>query len=246
MTFVVAVHRCAKTSTMIRFIKPGPGKNMLATDLLENLPYFKGLSAEEVERIADKVTQLKFSDGEIIFLEGEPCEGLFVVKSGEVRIFKSSPEGREQVMLRARQGDSFNDVPIFDGGPNPASASAVADTIVYLIPKEVVLSTIGDNPAAKAILKLFASRLRHLSLMVEDLSFRTVISRLAKLLLDQAVVEDGPSPVKRLTQAEMAAMVGSVRDVVGRALKHLEKSGLIKIKGARILVVRPDELRKLL
>ena len=181
MTFVLAAHRYAYHSTMIRFIKPGGGNKVIAIDLLGNLPYVKGLGAEEIERVADKVTQLDFNAGEIIFLEGEPCQGLFVVKSGEVRVFKSSPEGREQVMLRARQGDSFNDVPIFDSGSNPASASAVTDTIVYLIPKEVVVSTIGDNPAARAILKQFASRLRPLSLMVEDLSFRTVVSRLAKL-----------------------------------------------------------------
>ena len=217
-----------------------------AADLLSKLPYFEGLGSEEIERVVGEVALVEFSGGEIVFLEGEPCRGLYVVKSGQVRVFKSSLEGREQVMLVAGAGDSFNDVPIFDNGANPASASAVTDTAVYLVPKEAVLSAIGDSPPARATLKMLAGRLRRLTMMVEDLSLRTVVSRLARLLLEQAVVEGKSAPVKGLTQAEMAAMIGSVRDVVGRALKHLEQTGAIRIKRARIMIVKPEKLRELL
>ncbi|MBI4303283.1 MAG: Crp/Fnr family transcriptional regulator [Chloroflexi bacterium] len=219
---------------------------MPAPDLLKALPYFASLGSEEMARIAGKALELSFSRGEILFLEGELCRGLYVVKSGLVRIYKSSPEGREQVLMMARPGDSFNDVPLFDGGPNPASASAVDASTVYLIPKEIVLSLLAGCPPARAILKLFATRIRHLTTMVEDLSFRSVVGRLAKLLLDMAVVEGGRSPVKRLTQDEMAAMVGSVRDVIGRALKHMEKAGAIKIQGQRILVIAPERLKEMM
>ena len=118
-----------------------------------------------------------------------------MVKSGRIRIFKSSPEEREQVLLIAKQGDSFNDVPVFDGGPNPASASAFEPSIVYVIPKESLLSIVADCPAAQAIIKLFAARLRHLTTVVEALSFRSVVGRLAKMLLDLAVADGGPSPM---------------------------------------------------
>ncbi len=212
-------------------------------DFLCSVPYFTGLSAEEIDRIGNQVLERSFAKGEVLFLEGEPCRGLYVVKSGRIRVFKSSPEGREQVLLIAGAGDSFNDVPVFDGGPNPASASALEPSTVYLIPKETLLSLIADCPAALAILNLFAARLRHLTMVVEDLSFRSVLSRLAKTLLDLAVVEGGPLPISRLTQGEMAAMVGSVRDVIGRALKALEKTGAIKIEGQRILVTDPEKLR---
>lgn len=214
-------------------------------DFLRSLPYFDSLSPEEIERIGKGIIELSFAKGEVLFLEGEPCRGLYVVKSGRVRIFKSSPEGREQVLLIARAGDSFNDVPVFDGGPNPVSSSALEPSTVYLIPKERLLSLVADCPAALAIIKLFAVRLRHLTMVVEDLSFHTVVSRLAKMLLDLAVVEEGPSPIPRLTQDEMAAMVGSVRDVIGRALRALEQAGAIKIKGQRILVVDPQKLREM-
>lgn len=215
-------------------------------DFLKSVPYFDGLDSEEIERIGQSLRQISFTKGEVVLLEGEPCPGLYVVKSGRVRIFKSSPEGREQVLLIAQAGDSFNDVPVFDGGPNPASASALDSSVVYLIPKETLISLIAGCPTALAIIKLFAARLRHLTSMVEDLSFRRVVSRLAKLLLDLAVLEEGTAPITRLTQDEMAAMVGSVRDVIGRVLRDLEKTGAIKIESHRILVLDPAKLREMI
>ncbi len=215
-------------------------------DFLRSLPYFDTLSPEKIERITKETLELSFAKGQILFLEGESCRGLYVVKSGRIRIFKSSPEGREQILLIARPGDTFNDVPVFDGGHNPASSSALEPSTVYLIPKQTLLSLVADCPAALAIIKQFAARLRHLTILVEDLSFRSVVSRLAKTLLDLAVVQGGPSSVRRLTQDEMAAMVGTVRDVISRALRALEKGGAIKIEGHRILVVDPEKLREMI
>ncbi|MDO8691484.1 MAG: Crp/Fnr family transcriptional regulator, partial [Dehalococcoidia bacterium] len=208
-------------------------------DFLLSLPYFSALSSAEVERIGRAAVERTIERGEVLFLEGEPCIGLYVVKSGMVRVFKSSPEGREQVVLVARPGDSFNDIPVFDGGPNPASSAALERTTVLTIPGETVLSLIKGCPPAAAIIELFARRLRRLTTLVGDLSFRNVISRLAKVLLEVAVSESGPAPAPRLTQEEMAAMVGTVRDVIGRALRLLEKEGAIKLQRQRIVVVDP-------
>ncbi|HYB19420.1 MAG TPA: Crp/Fnr family transcriptional regulator [Thermodesulfobacteriota bacterium] len=217
----------------------------ISMDFLKSIPYFSALSTKELERVRKETAELSFPRGEILFLEGEPCRGLYAVKTGRVRIFKSSPEGREQVLLIAKPGESFNDVPVFDGGPNPASASALEVSEVYLIPKGVLLSLIVDCPAAMAILKLFAARLRYLTSVVEDLSFRSVVSRMARLLLELAVVKGGTAPVPRLTQDEMAARVGSVRDVIGRALKALEGAGAIRMECHRIYVVDVEKLKKM-
>ncbi|MBI4186843.1 MAG: Crp/Fnr family transcriptional regulator [Chloroflexi bacterium] len=214
-------------------------------DFIRSLPYFAGLSDETAGRIEEQIRELSFAKGETLLLEGEPCRGLYVVKTGRVRIFKSSLEGREQVLLIAGPKSTFNDVPVFDGGPNPASGSALEPTTVYVIPREAMLSLVADCPAAMNIIRLFAARLRHLTMLVEDLSFRSVVSRLAKALLDLAVATESQAPVPRLTQDEMAAMIGTVRDVISRALKALEKEGAIKIEGRRILVVDPDKLRKM-
>ncbi|MEW6034531.1 MAG: Crp/Fnr family transcriptional regulator [Chloroflexota bacterium] len=215
-------------------------------DFLRSLPYFATLGETELERVERDTVERSFERGEVLFVEGEPCRGLYAVRSGLVRVFKSSPEGREQVLLLARPGDSFNDIPVFDGGPNPASAAALERSVVLIIPKETVLSLLAGCPPATAVVKLFASRLRHLTTLVGDLSFRSVLSRLSKILLDVAVAEGGPQPAQRLTQEEMAAMVGTVRDVIGRALRLLEKEGAIRLQRQRIVVTRPEKLREML
>ena len=215
-------------------------------DFLRSFPYFSALGPEEIRRIAKKTSERSLARGEVLFLEGAPNSGLYLVKSGRIRIFKSSPDGREQVLLTAGAGATFNDVPVFDGGPNPASASALEPSIVYIVPGETLLALVADCPAARSIIELFAARLRHLTTVVEDLSFRSVVSRLAKMLLDSAVAEGGQSPVPRLTQDEMATIIGSVRDVVGRALRTLQKTNAIKIEGQRILVTDPEKLRRII
>ncbi len=215
-------------------------------DLLRSLPYFAALGPEQMKRIEKDLMEHSFGKREPLFFEGEPCQGLYIVKSGHIRIFKSSPDGREQVLFITKPGDTFNDVPVFDGGPNAASASALEPSTVCIVPKKTLLSLVADCPAALAVIRLLATRLRQLTLLVEDLSFRHVVSRLGKALLDLAVVEDGSSPLPRLTQDEMAAMVGTVRDMISRALRVLEKEGAIKIEGQRILVIEPKILRKII
>jgi len=212
-------------------------------DLLSSLPYFADLGIEEIKRIDNDLTERSFARGEVLFLEGEPCQGLYIVASGRIRVFVSSAEGREQVILIAKAGDTFNDAPVFDGGASPASASAMEPSNVYIVPREMVLSLLADCPAALSIITLLVERLRHLTRLVEDLSFHSVVSRLARTLLDLAVVEGGNSPVRRLTQEEMAAMVGTVRDVIGRTLRALERTGAIKIEGDSIFIVDAEMLR---
>lgn len=215
-------------------------------DFLRSLPYFSALTDEGIEQVGKALQERSFVKGELLFLEGEPSPGLYIVKSGRVRIFKTSPEGKEQVLFIAQPGESFNDVPVFDGGPNPASASALEPTTIYIVPREALLKLIGNCPAALSIIRLLASRLRHLTRLVEDLSFRRVVSRVSKILLEHAAAEGNLTPAQRLTQQEMAAMAGTARDVVGRALKSLEKAGAIRIEGHRIILVNPKTLQEMI
>jgi CRP-like cAMP-binding protein len=217
-----------------------------AAEFFQSLPYFSSFGDEALRRIGRDAVETSFERGQVIFLEGEPCRGMYVVAGGRVRVFKTSTEGREQVLFVAGRGDSFNDVPVFDGGPNPASAAALDASVVYLVPRETLLALVADCPAARAVIGLFARRLRHLTAVVEDLSFRSVLGRLARLLLDTAVAENGPAPPRQMTQDEMAAMVGTVRDVIGRALRQLESSGAIRMERHRILVVSPEKLREIM
>ena len=111
------------------------------TEFLASIPYFAELTPGELDQVAKLVRQRSYVTGEAIFIEGGTCDGLYLVKSGRVRIFKTSAEGREQVLFIARMGDSFNDVPIFDGGPNPATAETMEPSVVCIIPKNDLLAT---------------------------------------------------------------------------------------------------------
>jgi CRP-like cAMP-binding protein len=219
-------------------------------DVLRQVPYFAELDATPLKDLAGQVRERKYKAGEVVLLEGEPCEGLYFVVSGRVKVFKISGEGKEQVLRILGPGRTFNDVPVFDGGSNPGSIATLEPSTVGHIPKGAVLALVEKHSrVAMAAIRLLASRLRALTLMIEDLSLRGVVARVAKLLLDctrgqQTVVEGAPSACARLTQHQIAAMTGSVREVVQRALKALERDGAIRMERARIVVLDPKALER--
>jgi CRP/FNR family transcriptional regulator len=177
--------------------------------------------------------QRSYPAGQIVLLEGAPSSVLYVVQAGRLKLFKTSARGREQVLRLLRPGDMFNEVAVFDDGPNPASAQAIEDCTLYLLRRRDLLRFVAQRPGiALAITRTFARRLREAMTLVEDLSFRDVTSRLAKILLEG---HDGTS-TPRLTQELLAAMAGSRREVVGRALKALSQEGAVKLERGRIHV----------
>src|SRR4030042_1305625 len=182
----------------------------IEVEILKSIPYFTGLSFAELEVIKLHVFEKSANRGELLLLEEEPADAVFFVVSVVLKAFKTSAEGKEQVLCLLRPGDSFNDVPIFDSGPNPASIIAMTPVTLYGISKTDIQTLIREYPSiAINIIKVLAEKVRHFVSLVEDLSFRHVISRIAKLLLEYA--GNGASPRPRLTQQDMAAMVGSAR-----------------------------------
>ncbi len=201
--------------------------------LISSLPYFASLDPEIRASIAATVVRRRYEPDQIIFLEGEPCAGLFIVHSGHVKVYKASPGGREQILLICGPRDSFNDVAVFDGGPNPASAQALDAVELCIIERPAILNLLDRHPKlAQAVVAVLAARCRALVGMVEDLSLRTVTGRLAKLLLDQAS-DAGSVP---LTRQQMAARMGTIREMVSRALRELEAEGLIRREGRQIVI----------
>ena len=211
--------------------------------LSEN-PYFSGLGLPELDSIKHLFSEERAERGEIILLEGEPTDRLFFVATGVVKLFRVSAEGKEQTLELVRPGGSINEVPVFDGGPNPASAQAMGPALLYIISKTDLESILRGHPGvALNVVKVLASRIRHLVSLVEDLSFRHVIGRVAKILLEHA--GDGARPGQRLTQQEMAAIAGTAREVVGRSLKTLEERGIIKLEHHRIVVTDEEALKQM-
>jgi len=216
----------------------------IQVEFLKNSPYFSGLSTEALDSIAKLTFEKRVEKGEIFLLEGESDEVLYFVASGAVKIFKTSAEGKEQILEIARPGDSLNDVAVFDGGPNLASAQAMRPVVLYGVRKNNLEVIIRDYPQVAAnVTRVLARRVRYLVSLVEDLSFKHVIGRIAKILLQYA--GSGTDTGQRLTQQEMAAMAGTVREVVGRSLKVLEEEGAIKLDHHRIIITDREALKKI-
>jgi CRP-like cAMP-binding protein len=217
----------------------------IQVDILKRTPYFSGLSPAALDSIAKLIFEKKVERGEIFLLEGEADEVLYFVASGAVKVFKTSAEGKEQILDIARPGDSFNDVAVFDGGPNPAAAQAMAPVVLYGVRKNHLEAIIQDYPqVATNVIRVLADRIRYLVSLVEDLSFKHVIGRIAKILLEYA--GSGTGTGQRLTQQDMAAMAGTVREVVGRSLKVLEEKGIIKLDHHRIIIADREALKKII
>ncbi len=213
-------------------------------EYLKSIPYFKGLSPVELDLIRQLVFERKVERGEIVLFEGEPASALYFVVSGAIKVFKTSVEGKEQILSIVRPGESFNDVPVFDDGLNPASAQAMGPVLLYELKKNELTTLLQNHPQiATNTIRVLAEQVRNLVLLVEDLSFRHVISRVARILLEHA--SDGASPGQRLTQQEMAAMAGSAREVVGRSLKTLEEDGIIRLERHRIVIINREALKEM-
>jgi CRP/FNR family transcriptional regulator len=206
--------------------------------LLRSIPYFAAASEGLAERVARECVERSFAAGERIFTEGENAgvASLHIVISGVVRIFKVSLEGREQVLRLMQQGDSFADVAAFDGGPYPANADPLEPSRLLLVPRSLLASALREEPdIALGALRIMAGRLRHMTALVEDLSLRRVTSRVAKHLLDDSVQV-------HLNQSQLAALLGTSREMISRSLHSLEDAGYIDLAGPRIRVLERERL----
>src|SRR6516165_7276522 len=211
--------------------------------VLRKTQLFATLTEGEMRTLCSRVSNRRFARGETLFSEGDPCHGLFVVAAGRIRIFKLSPSGREQVLAVEGPGSSFAELPVFDGGVYPASASALEDAEVLFISREDFQNYCCEHPeVALKVLAVVGSRLRRLVGIIEDLSFTTVRQRLISLLLKLAQTEGKKTErgvVFRLpgSHQELANQLGTVRELISRNLMRLQAEGLLEVD-AREVVVR--------
>jgi len=209
---------------------------------LARVPIFSGLTESELLFLAQRAVPRHFSTGETVFGEGQPCAGLYVVESGHIRIFKSSPGGREQVLSIDGPGSSVAELPVFDGGSYPASVTAVDEATLLFVSKQDFQSLCLAHPeVALKVLRVVGARLRRLVGIIEELSFTTVRHRLASFLLRVAKKEgkrtsEGVEIVMPVSNQELASQIGTVRELVSRNLSRLQGEGIIKIDGRTVIV----------
>jgi CRP/FNR family cyclic AMP-dependent transcriptional regulator len=219
--------------------------NRQTKTLLKNVPYFRTLDDIALETVAREMVVRHYRAGEVIFLEGDPDAGLHLIATGLCRVFRISEAGREHVLATLGPGDSCNEVPVVDGGLNPANLAALEDSTVWVISGESLTRLRQHYPVLnEIIIKNLAMRCRQLVQRVYNLSFLSVSGRLASFLLQQTDQSNALSR-RRWTQDEIAAHLDTVREMVGRALKELQEAELIAIDRHRIEVLDREGLKDL-
>ncbi|MCZ2110928.1 MAG: Crp/Fnr family transcriptional regulator [Dehalococcoidia bacterium] len=207
-------------------------------------PLFQGLDSETLALLASGSTRRRYTAGATVFKEGDTPDGLYVVESGWVRAVKMSPQGREQVLQFIGPGEPFNTVALFSRS-NPATAMALEESVVRVVSLATIERLLAERPQfARRILENMADRLIYLVGLVADLSLRPVMGRLARLIVDQA--QDGVlARPKWFTFAELAARLGTVPDVIQRAMGALQAEGAIDVNRREIRVLDEEKLREL-
>jgi len=209
---------------------------------LRSVPLFADLTERELGLLAERAFSRKYQPGEMIFSEGDSCEGLYVLQTGNVKIFNTSATGREQVLHIERAGNSLAELPVFDGGDYPASAAAVDNCALLFISKKDFRAFCLERPEVSLkVLKVVSARLRTLVAMIEELSFTTVRNRLASWLLQEArssgqKTSRGIEFNLSVSNQELASQIGTVRELVSRNLSYFQSEGMLKVEGRTVII----------
>lgn len=213
-----------------------------ARAILQSTPLFAALTEAELSALATRTGLRSFSPGQLLFNEGDPCVGLYILVTGRVRIFKMSVAGREHVLAIEGPGSSVAELPVFDGGNYPASASAVDATEAIFLSRADLRALCLEHPEVSLkLLQVVGARLRRLVGIIEELSFTTVRHRLISWLLRQSQAH-GRTFTLATSHQEIAAEIGTVRELVSRNLSRLQAQGLIATNGREITIPDPAAL----
>jgi CRP/FNR family transcriptional regulator len=215
---------------------------------LASVRHFSELPQHIQQALASVAVPRQFTEGQIIFIEGEPANWIYIIESGWVKASRMSPEGREQALLFLKKGDVFGDVAVLTNTPYPGTVVALEPVRVWTIEKSHILELIARHPElALAIIRSLGQRILYYIGLVEDLSLRSVEARLAHTLLKNAEYSNGQLHVKRrpwTTFDRMANRLGTVRDVLSRALRNLEEEGLLRVEKHAIILLDPEGLAR--
>ena len=221
---------------------------MKLTDQIAAIPLFQGFSRGEYEDLAMIVVDQVIRKGQTIFEEGDEGEGFYVVVSGRVKVFKLSPDGKEQILHIFGAGEPFGEAAVFAGEKFPANAEALEESRVFFFPRLAFVELIGKNPSlALNMLAVLSRRLRKLASLVEDLSLKEVPGRLAAYLLYLSEVKKGGVEVQLdVSKNQLASLLGTIPETLSRILAKLSREGFIKSNGPRqIQLLDPKGLKEL-
>jgi CRP/FNR family cyclic AMP-dependent transcriptional regulator len=214
--------------------------------VLRQCNYFENCGLEILQKLAAGMVLVQYDPGEVIFWQSEECRGLYILKAGKVKLYKLSSMGRELIIRILEPGASFNEVPIFDHGGNEVNVAAMEESEVWLIEKAILQQMARQSAElAQAVITNLTRNLRTLVRLVEEVSFYQVTNRLARLLVQLPEEQLSGTKTQRLTQDIMAARLGTVREVVARSLRDLDRCGAIRVRRGKIYILDMTLLNEL-
>ena len=217
----------------------------IQVELLQAMRYFSGIDAAQLEHIRHLFKEVRYDKGAHFLAEGNYTDSLYFIVSGMVKVYKTSADGKEQVLHLAPTGDSLNDVSLYDGGPNAAGMVTLTPVVLYAIDKKDILRVLRENPALMMnVIRSLAERIRRDSNLLEDLSSSQVLARLAKLFLGRYGGEELTAGLN-LTQKDLASLVGSSREMVNRSLKVIKAMGGIRMSRRSVIILDKVVLQKI-
>jgi CRP-like cAMP-binding protein len=214
---------------------------------IAQIPLFQGLPADQLKDLAMIMTDQVFRKGELIFSEGEDGSGFYVVNTGRVKVYKLSPEGKEQILHIFGPGEPFGEVPVFTGQRFPANAEAMEQSRVFFFPKRSFVDLIKTNPSlALNMLGILSRRLRRFAALIDDLSLKEVPGRLAAYLLYLSQQRKGSADLElSITKAQLASLLGTIPETLSRILGKMTAQGLVETQGRSIRILDRESLQEL-
>ena len=205
---------------------------------LSEIALFAALSENELQGLAQRALEKRFAADEMLFWEGEPCLGIFLIVQGAVKIFRTSPSGREVMLSIETAPATVAELPLFDGGAYPASVRVVEPVVALFVNKHDFQQFCRQNPdVALKVLAVVGRRLRHLVGLVESMTFGSVTQRLARMLLDASKAAGSATFDLPATHQELASRLGTVREVISRNLGRFRAQGLISIQDRQVQIL---------
>ena len=215
--------------------------------ILSITPLFKGLSEHDLDEIKKITIDRPYNRGESIFMEGDEADGFYIVADGQVKIFKTSVEGKEQILHIYGPGNPFGEVPVFSGSRFPANAQALVKSRILFLPRNAFVRLIAANPSLSMnMLGELSMRLRQFTVQIENLSLKAVPSRLASYLIVLAKEQEHTDRVTlTISKGQLASLLGTIPETLSRILAKMSAQGLIRVDGKEIHLLNPLGLEDL-
>jgi CRP/FNR family transcriptional regulator len=223
-----------------------------ATEALKQVPFFSKLNQLEAGSLADRLVSSRFCPDKIIFHLGEPACLLYIITTGKVKIYYSSPDGKDAVLAILGSGDFFGELALLDDSPRSATAEAIEPTDTLTLHRDEFLEFIDNNPSfSHHVLNILARRIRHLNNQISDIFFLDLPARLARTLLllaDQHGRQTGKGIIidLSLTQTDLAEMTGATRVSINKALGRFRRAKWVKVDGREVTIMDKEELENLI